>query len=336
MRTVYLLAWLGIGTMAGVTLAQDPTPAPTQPAPAGQVSAGAAVDPGLCSCQAGRDGAGLWAETDFLVYWLKPVCVTVPTVGTAVPGQPGLQLAQGPHKFEFDGADGVRPRIGAWLTGDSFLGVECEGFVLEQKAAGSPVVTANGSPATFILFQNPDNTNGTLPLSIPGVVNATSSAVASSQLWGLETNLALHWTAERGACVLHFTGLAGCRYLHLVDRDLLTNRQSLVSDPSVAAVGQADFTTRNQFVGGQLGSRLGIARGPLQLDVTTKLAFGETHLVSEVSGGRCCRARVFFPRSCRGRSWRFPATWAGRRRIGSRWCPSSTCGCAGRPAITSS
>src|SRR5262249_54549756 len=32
------------------------------------------------------------------------------------------------------------------------------------------------------------------------------------------------------------------------------------------------------------GSRLGVARGPVSLDLTTKLAFGGTHLVSEVAG----------------------------------------------------
>jgi hypothetical protein len=192
---------------------------------------------------------------------------------------------QGGHKFEFGGADGIRSRVGAWLTDDQLLGAEVEGFVLEQVAAGDPVTTKNGSPATFLVFQNPDNTPAALPFTVPGVVNGSSSAVGTSRLWGLESNLAAHITAERGAWRLQATGLAGCRYLQLDDRVVVTNRQSLASDPSAVAVGEANFATRNQFIGGQLGSRLGVARGPLALDVTTKLAFGETHLASEVAGG---------------------------------------------------
>jgi hypothetical protein len=104
-------------------------------------------------------------------------------------------------------------------------------------------------------------------------------------LWGLETNLGLHSEIERGAWTLQATFLAGCRYLHLADRVVITNRQSLVSDPSVAAIGAANFATRNQFIGGQIGSRFGVERGPLALNLTTKLAVGTAHLVSDVAGG---------------------------------------------------
>jgi len=232
----------------------------------------------------GEDRARFWADADYIVYWLKPVCLTVPTIGTIAPGQSNIDLAQGLHKFEFDGANGVRTRLGAWLVDDQLLGVEFEGFVLEQVAAGSPVVTNNGSPATVLLFQNPDNSKGSLPFSIPGVVTANSSAVGKSQLWGLENNLAVHISTVQGNWTLNATGLVGWRYLHLDDADVLTNRQALVSNPSVTAVGDANFATRNQFIGGQIGSRLGVARGPLSLDLTTKLAMGETHLVSEIAG----------------------------------------------------
>src|SRR5262249_21958284 len=159
-----------------------------------------------------------------------------------------LVLAQGNHKFEFDGAQGIRPRLGAWLTEDQFLGVEVEGFVLEQVAAGSPVVTTNGSPATFLVSESPDNSKVALPLSVPRVVNGSSSAVGMSRMWGVESNLTAHISTQRGAWTIHATALAGCRYLQLDDRDILTNRQSLVSDPSVTAVGEANFATRNQFV----------------------------------------------------------------------------------------
>src|SRR5262249_52522550 len=159
-------------------------------------------------------------------YWLKPVCLTVPTITVGstsdaqpgLPGQPNTVLAQGNHKFEFPGANGIRSRLGAWVSDDQILGIEVEGFVLEQVAAGSPVVTSNGSPPTFLVFQNPDNSNGVLPFSIPGVVNASSSAVGTSQLWGVETNACMHFAAERGAWRFDSIWLAGCRFLQIEDR----------------------------------------------------------------------------------------------------------------------
>jgi Putative beta barrel porin-7 (BBP7) len=284
MRTVQLLACLALACGAGAVLGQEGAASLVAPPLMPHAVPETISGPDACGCASDCARARVWAEADYVVYWLKPVCLVVPTIATAVPGQSNLQLAQGEHKFEFDGAQGIRPRLGAWLTEDQFLGVEVEGFVLEQVAAGSPVVTTNGSPATFLVFQNPDNTKGQLPFSIAGVVAASSSAVGTSRLWGVESNLAAHFSTQRGSCTLQATALAGFRYLQLDDRDMLSNRQSLVSDPSVTAVGAANFTTRNQFIGGQIGSRLGVARGSLSLDLTTKLAFGETHLVSEVAG----------------------------------------------------
>lgn len=231
-------------------------------------------------------------EADYIVYWLKPVCLTVPTISTGSPndpqpgvlGQPNTQLLQGDHKFEFNGASGIRPRLDAWLTDDQFLGIEVEGFVLEQVTAGSPVSTTNGSPATFLIFENPDNSKAALPFTIPGLITGSSAANGMSRLWGVDSNLATHIAVARGGWTLQATLLAGGRFLELDDRVVITNRQVLVADPSVSATGEANFATRNQFIGGQVGSRFGLTRGPWTLDLTTKVALGEAHLVTEVTG----------------------------------------------------
>ncbi len=251
-----------------------------------------AVNEALAGQPAGPVNDRIWAEADYVLYWLKPVCNTVPTITVGsiadaqpgVPGQPNTQLIQGLHKFQFGGASGIRPRLGAWLTDDDFLGVEVEGFALERVAASQNVITGNGGAPTYLVFQNPNNSPGALAFGIPGVVAADSWAVGRSQLWGVEGNFAAHIGTERGGWTLNATGLVGCRYLQLDDSVVITNRQALVSDPTVAAVGQADFGTRNQFVGGQVGSRLGAGYGPVTLDVTTKLAVGGVHLVSTVAG----------------------------------------------------
>src|SRR5262249_51499659 len=142
-------------------------------------------------------------------------------------GQPGTQLVTGDHKFEFRGANGLRVRCGGWLSDEQILGLEVEGFVLEQVAAGQEARSGAGGPPLFLAFQNPDNTQAALPFSVPGVVAAQSSAVGTSQMWGLEANLPLHLSVERGPWTLHGTGLLGCRYLHLTDRVHVLDRQFL-------------------------------------------------------------------------------------------------------------
>ncbi|MGE3807220.1 MAG: BBP7 family outer membrane beta-barrel protein [Gemmataceae bacterium] len=236
-----------------------------------------------------RPSPRFFAEIDYVAYWLKPVCLKPPTLSIGDPngampgvlGQPGSVLIQGGHKFEFKGANGIKPRLAWWLNDD--VGTEVEGFVLERVAAPQDVTTVNGSPPTYIVFQNPDNTDAALPFTIPGVVTGTSTATGSSRMWGIDSNLAVRWPGQPGGR-LQATLLAGCRYLHLEDRVVITNRQALVADPSQFAVGQANFSTRSQFIGGQLGSRFGIAWERVNFDITTKLAFGSVYLTSDVLG----------------------------------------------------
>ncbi|MBY0527870.1 MAG: BBP7 family outer membrane beta-barrel protein [Gemmataceae bacterium] len=283
MRIRTLLAMIGLTLGAGTALSQEPTLPVMAPVPT--ASEAFAAPPS-------ESGARFLAEVDYIIYWLKPVCLKPPTLTTGnlsdpqpgVPGQPGTQLVQGDHKFEFKGANGIRPRLAAWMGEDQWFGLEVEGFVLEQVAASQNVGTTNGSPATFILFQDPQNVNTVLPLTIPGVVTGNSTAYGTTQMWGVESNLAFRWPTEHGS-KLHATLLAGVRYLHLDDQVEVTNRQALVANPSAVTEGTASFTTRNQFIGGQIGSRFGIAGEHVAFDVTTKVAVGETYLVSEVAGG---------------------------------------------------
>src|SRR5262249_23940081 len=147
-----------------------------------------------------------------------------------------------------------------------------------------PFSTNNGSPATFLVFQNPDNCNAILPFTIPGVVTGDSAAIGTSHLWGIDANLSSHFASPHGAWMFAADWLAGSRYLQIEDRVVVINRQAVLAAPSVSAIGAADFATRNQFLGGQLGARLGMVRGPLALGMTLKVALGETHLVSSVNG----------------------------------------------------
>lgn len=292
MRNGWLLSLMVLAGMAQTVLGEDLYLSPFMREPSPPLYDEGPPAPAPRATAAKSTDAGYWAEVDGVVYWLKPVCLVpvTTTIGNpsdaqpGVPGQPGTQVVQGGHKFQFDGARGLHARLGTWLTEDALFGVEVEGFVLEQVAANQNVTTTLGSPATYMAFLQPNNTPTALPLSIPGVVTGSSIAIGNSQMWNLDTNLATHGAIERGPWVLHGTLLTGCRYLQLDDHVDVTNLQSLVSNPAVTAFGSADFATHNSFVGAQVGSRFAVVRGSGALELTTKLACGATHLVSEVTG----------------------------------------------------
>jgi hypothetical protein len=244
-----------------------------------------------------------WANVDYLLWWLKPVCLQPPilTLGSAadaVPGaggQPHTQLVMGDHKFEFSGASGISVGAGTWLTSDQALSFEAGGFLLDKAEASQSFRSSNGSPASYIPFQDPSNVNQALPFTIPGVVNGSSTAVGSSRLWGAEGNLGANFSATKGGFRLAGAVLFGIRYLDLEDRVTVTDQQNRVSDPSAFAIGSDNFTTRNQFYGGQLGSRLGLSGDNWSLDMVTKMALGITHQVSAVSGQPLLAGSVISP-----------------------------------------
>src|SRR5262249_25390916 len=63
-----------------------------------------------------------WASAEYLLWWIKPVCLNVPVVSVGNPndpipgaiGQPGTQVI-GYHKFEFSGLSGARLNVGCAL-----------------------------------------------------------------------------------------------------------------------------------------------------------------------------------------------------------------------------
>jgi hypothetical protein len=274
---------LGLGLAAGQEQVQAPLSG-TASLLANPTSSGSTFTAATGSNASESEENQLWGTLDYLLWWIKPVCLKPATLFAGNPTTGNSHLLLGEHKFEFDGNSGIRPAVGYWLTCDQTLGIEAEGFVLERAAAGQSFQSGSGSPATFIPFQTPTNALAALPFTVPGVVAGSSQAVGHSHLWGLEANLTSNMTATRGDVVLSSIWLVGFRYLDIRDQVTMTNSLDLIANPALAAVGEDSFTTRNQFYGGQLGVRLGLACGAWSLECPFKLALGETHLVSQVAG----------------------------------------------------
>ncbi len=256
---------------------------------------GPSVRPAVELPPAGVQPLGFYAEADYLLLWFKPICLNVPVVSVGNPaapvpgaiGQPGTQVVVGgspPYKFDFPGTSGVEAKVG-WLSGDGSFGAEVCGFYMATAAAHQAFVASpNGSPASYLPYQAPDNSQQALRFTIPGVVTGSSLAAGSTHLWGLESNVFLPATVDRCNYSLYGALLLGARYLDLTDRDRVTNELSLVGNPAAYAVGADESVTHNQFAGPQVGAVMGLAWGNWSLLYTTKLAAGVTHQVRNLQG----------------------------------------------------
>jgi hypothetical protein len=106
---------------------------------------------------------------------------------------------------------------------------------------------------------------------------ALSSAV---RLWGAEVNGVVAARLRPG---VEAQFLAGFRYLDLTENfQLLNITRDLVLDNTAVIADR--FDTRNQFYGGQLGTRLSLTSDRLSADVGVTVALGSAHQVVGING----------------------------------------------------
>jgi len=175
-----------------------------------------------------------YSDVTFLLWWFKPVCLNVPVVtignpSAPVPGainQPGTQIVVGgtpPHRFDFGATPGGEVTLG-WIRADGLLGVEVAGLLDEHLLRQSELHAApNSTLSSYLPYQAPDGSQQALPFTIPGVVNGSSVAIGSTHVWGVEANVTLPFTLQRGGSSFFGAFLVGGRYLDLTDRDRITN-----------------------------------------------------------------------------------------------------------------
>lgn len=234
-----------------------------------------------------------WAEAEYLFWWMKPVCQKQPllnagNIADAVPGaagQPGTVPILGSGKYEMPPASGIRATFGFWLPDCPELGWDASGFWLQEVHNPVGFQSQNGGPATFIPFVDQNNSAQALPFSVPGVVDGRITATGSSQLWGAETNLLWRFLDVGDCCYGRRVGLiGGFRYIRLRDEIAIIQSQTSVANPALAATGESNYVTKNDFFGPQIGARFEIQHGRWSFEATGKFAPGEMRLQSEVSG----------------------------------------------------
>jgi hypothetical protein len=273
--------------------AQPDAPAPAAPAP-GLTGGSTGLRPGV-DClpdpgDVGRKSPRLYGDVAYLPTWIKngprnfPLAIVTPALGTGAGFAPGT-LFFGGNDIDYGTQDGIRGTAGVWLDRQARFGVEAGGFLLERGADGFGL-THDGSATNPVILARPliavaTGQIVTIPIGLPGVSAGSILVSSTSRLWGADGDFVWNF---RDCRPLRIDLLAGFRYLDLLEKLDVTQVSNLGLTSGAAFTVADSFDTRNQFYGGQVGSRAVLTRGRLSLALTSKLALGFTHEVVDRVG----------------------------------------------------
>ncbi len=252
---------------AGLSLAQ-PAPAPAvlaMPAPGIRVSSAsvplpADLPPTANSTSPNQSDPGVFPFPGAGVYQTPGGCVAdLPPYNDPAPGDPVPK-----------GKDCTPARCHVWASAEPLLW-------WVRPGSTPPLVTADG-PLDYGLLEGGRvaagyvNAAGDFGLEgngfwlARGTAPAAPAVASSSQLWGAETNVVGN---VLGTDCVGLDLLGGLRYVGL-DESLVVVTDSL--------------RTRNQFLGGQLGSQVEVRLGRLYTNLLGMVAVGNMHQVVDVGG----------------------------------------------------
>jgi hypothetical protein len=301
-----LLTALGVFlTAAGMAAAQPALapmlpPAATQP-PADVSGTNGNVSPGLVGIFTDMGApppfGRSWFSADYLMWWFKDAPLPVPIVTTSnaadagVIGRPSTQVLFGNQPLDAGMQSGIQLNLGHWIDNDEIIGIEASVFYFVQRNdnnfTGStsnpnqvlavPYTTPAGVPSAFIISgTNPNN-----GAAIVGSVSATSS----TSLWGAEINGLLNLARTE---YFQISLLGGFRSIFL-EESLNMNYEAQLPPgsgfgPLYNATLADQFSTRNQFYGGQLGVKGEWTNGIFYGSVVGKVALGVNHETVNING----------------------------------------------------
>ncbi len=298
---------LGASTQSG---APGPDPAPFPP-PVPEVDAPMPEESGGLFSGLASGPRHFYARGEYLLWAFKkdqvpPLVTTSAPADNGILGNPTTQILFGGDGLSSGSHSGGRFTAGLWLDDCQTKAIEVSGFF-----APGGTQQFNASSSQFAVLARPffSLNRGTefAQLTVfPGVSTGNISVQNHSNLWGVEANLRCclcnscppcdcstpcdgcdNWLTGWG---YHVEGLAGFRYLNLSEDLSITengiNLPTAPRNPNVAFTVFDDFATRNQFYGGQVGLDADFDRGPWSVDVTGKLALGDTSQRVTINGGQ--------------------------------------------------
>lgn len=237
-----------------------------------------------------------WVSGGGLVWGVKstPLPPTLTTFAAGSPsattgfggalGVPGTTVLS-PDHLNFGPFGGGRFTLGHWLT-DPRFGVEFDGFFLASNSA-SFSATSNGSvPLRVPFFNVPPGAgfplgSSSFVLADPGFAAGGQSISSSLQFWGIEGNGLYRWISDGPVNV---SLLAGLRYVDLRENLSIVSTETRLAPGDGTAVLTDGFSTRNQFIGAQIGVKAKEQFGQFDASGTAKVALGDNYQTVSISG----------------------------------------------------
>src|SRR5947209_5635059 len=234
--------------------------------------------PGATCQPRGGPPARAWVSAEYLLWWIKgggaPPLVTASPAGTPrdLAGVlPDATVLYPGNSLDSSVRSGGRYTGGLWFDNGQTLGVEGSFFFLGQQSTTFQTGQSAGDPILSRPVFNPVLGREDAELvAFPGVLNGGVTVSSFSRLLGADGNVLYNVLCGPS---FRLDVLGGYRYLRLEEG--LEVREDLSVPGGLFAgnriVVQDQFSTRNNFNGGQLGAKASFWRGRLGVDVFGKV-----------------------------------------------------------------
>ncbi len=236
----------------------------------------------------------IWTRFEVLAWWVKDTPLPAPIV-TATDAGGNTQTVVGGHSAGFGAFAGIRFGLGAWFDEHNNYGFETIFFSLERRHNNQGVFSdGNGNPSIGLSYASatPGQTGEFIqPLSTAGTFAGNVLVSSTLTMWGAEINGVICAVRVGG---LELTGLAGFRYVHLNENLYISSASSDIASGDFIVLND-QFSTHNDFYGGQIGARVNWHGQRWSLDATGKLALGGTQQAVNIQGDSFSSASGAFP-----------------------------------------
>ncbi len=248
------------------------------------------------------ENPSFWVGVDALIWWSRsqPLPAYLVTTGPASSGSdagglgvPGTTSLTSPLNYGAQG--GAQLYIGGWFTPSHRFGMDGSLFFLGSRVSGWTVSDRSGT-GSLVINEPVAGAPFITQVSAPGVQTGNVTVDSVTRFGGGDLNLL--YNAFRGnGWSLNLLG--GFRGLELNESLNITANSSLFvttnytdnfgnvlasATPGSIVTVVDQFTTRNQFYGGQVGAQLRYSGDRWDFDAVGKFAIGNTHETVIVDG----------------------------------------------------
>jgi Putative beta barrel porin-7 (BBP7) len=239
-----------------------------------------------------------WIRGEYLLWFTKdanlPVLATSasltdPRLGALGGSTTSILLGGGGE--DYLNRSGARFFTGYWFDDEKRLGVEVGYFFLAGISVGQNVASP-GNPVLARPFLNANTgQQDSSVVAFPGVTNGSILATTGTFLQGVDLNLTSTFVQTQR---FRIEWLAGFRYMNLNESVTVNENDNVAVSPEYSGMpipfaGNSinvndNFTTRNDFFGGQVGFRAEYVYKRLSLEVMAKVALGCSNEVVNIHG----------------------------------------------------